>query len=65
MYFSKLQIINFKSFENVSFDFHPKVNVLTGVNNAGKTTALEAVALWYECYKKLIRRANRDISITK
>jgi AAA15 family ATPase/GTPase len=57
MYLSKLQIKNFKSFENVSFDFHPKVNVLTGVNNAGKTTALEAIALWYECYKKLIRQA--------
>lgn len=57
MYLSRLKIINFKSFENVTFDFHPKVNVLTGVNNAGKTTALEAIALWHECYKKLVRQA--------
>lgn len=57
MYLSKLQIVNFKSFENVTFEFHPQVNVLTGVNNAGKTTALEAIALWFECYKKLIRQA--------
>jgi DNA replication and repair protein RecF len=44
MYLSKLEIVNFKSFAEVSFDFHPQVNVLTGVNNAGKTTVLEALA---------------------
>jgi predicted ATP-binding protein involved in virulence len=59
MYLSKLEIVNFKSFAEVSFDFHPKVNVLTGVNNAGKTTVLEALALWHECYRKLVRRAGR------
>jgi AAA15 family ATPase/GTPase len=59
MYLSKLEIVNFKSFASVSFNFHPKVNVLTGVNNAGKTTVLEALALWHECYRKLVRRAGR------
>ncbi|MEY4933773.1 MAG: hypothetical protein RIS64_132 [Bacteroidota bacterium] len=53
MYLSKLEIVNFKSFAEVSFDFHPQVNVLTGVNNAGKTTVLEALALWHECYRKI------------
>ncbi len=61
MYLSKIHIVNFKSLKDVSFEFHPKVNILTGVNNAGKTTVLEAIALWHECYRKLIREAQRSV----
>ncbi|MEO0042018.1 MAG: hypothetical protein RL329_1466 [Bacteroidota bacterium] len=61
MYISQLKIKNFKSFEEVTLQFMPKVNVLTGVNNAGKTTILEAIALWHECYQKLIRRAKTAV----
>jgi energy-coupling factor transporter ATP-binding protein EcfA2 len=34
-------------------------NILTGINNAGKTTVLEALALWHECFTKLIRQAGK------
>jgi predicted ATP-dependent endonuclease of OLD family len=61
MYLSKLEIKNFKSFEHVTFEFTPKINVFTGVNNAGKTTVLEGIALWHECYKTLIRRAGATV----
>lgn len=61
MYISKLEIKNFKSFEHVVFDLNQKINVLTGINNAGKTTTLEALALWHECYRKLVRQAGRSV----
>lgn len=62
MYISKIIIKNFKSFQDVTINFNQKVNVFTGVNNAGKSTVLEAISLWNECFIKLIRRADRGIS---
>jgi len=59
MYLSSIHIQNFKSFEDVTVHFHEKLNVLTGVNNSGKTTILEAIALWLECFGVLIREAGR------
>ena len=40
-----IRIQNFKRFEDVSFDLGQSV-VLIGPNNSGKTTALQALALW-------------------
>jgi AAA15 family ATPase/GTPase len=65
---TKLSIKNFKTFENVSFHFNEKLNILTGVNNSGKTTVLEAIALWNECFYKLIKQSLRGddkVGITK
>jgi AAA15 family ATPase/GTPase len=61
LYIKRLEIKQFKAFESVSFDFHPRINVFTGVNNAGKTTALEAIALWHECFRALIRPAGKSV----
>jgi ABC-type cobalamin/Fe3+-siderophores transport system ATPase subunit len=61
MHIQRIKIVRFKSFEEVTFDFNPKVNLLTGVNNAGKTTVLEAVALWHECYTKLVGMAGKAV----
>jgi predicted ATP-dependent endonuclease of OLD family len=55
----KFQIKNFKSFKNVTLHFNKDLNVLTGVNNSGKTTILEALSLWHECFSKLISEARR------
>lgn len=55
MYLKQLQIKNFKSFEDVTIEFNKDINIFTGVNNAGKTTMLEAIALWHECFSKLIK----------
>ncbi|TAE19979.1 MAG: hypothetical protein EAZ95_00675 [Bacteroidetes bacterium] len=60
MYIKSLRIQNFKSFEDVCFEFNPDVNIFTGENNAGKTTLLEAIALWQECFVKLLIQAKRD-----
>ena len=59
MKISKIQIKNFKSFQNVTVDLDPDFNVFTGVNNSGKTNLLEAIALWHECFNKLIRQAGK------
>ncbi len=60
MFLKQLQVINFKSFQNVTIEFNESVNVLTGINNAGKTTMLEAVLLWHECFSKLIQEAKKS-----
>jgi len=59
MKISKIQIKNFKSFQDVTVDLDPNFNVFTGVNNSGKTNLLEAIALWHECFNKLIRQAGK------
>ena len=55
-----IQIKNFKSFQDVTFEIDPDFNVVTGVNNCGKTNFLEAIALWHECFNKLIRPAGKS-----
>lgn len=59
MYISTLKVQNFKSFKDVVIHFNKDINVFTGVNNSGKTTCLEAIALWNECFSKLLRQAGR------
>ena len=59
MYISQIHIINFKTFDNVKVHFNQSINVITGVNNSGKTTLLEALALWQECFSKLLRQARK------
>jgi AAA15 family ATPase/GTPase len=54
MYLRSIHIQNFKSFENVTIHFNKDINIFTGVNNSGKTTILEAIALWNECFEKII-----------
>jgi AAA15 family ATPase/GTPase len=59
MYIHKFQIKNFKSIEDITFYFNKDLNILTGANNSGKTTVLEALSLWQECFSKLITEAKR------
>lgn len=65
MYISKFHIKNFKCFKDVTLHFNAEMNVLTGVNNAGKTTLLEALALWHECFVKLLVKTQRNETKTK
>lgn len=37
-------------------------SILTGVNNSGKTTILEALSLWVECFEKLLNVAQRSVA---
>lgn len=59
MHIERFRIQSFKCFEDMSFYLDPHVNVLTGVNNSGKTTVLEALALWTECFRRLLTSAGK------
>jgi DNA replication and repair protein RecF len=43
MYLEKLQLINFKNYEEVKLEFSSKANVLVGKNGSGKTNLLDAI----------------------
>ena len=43
MQLTKLQLINYKYFEDVSIDLDPSVNCLVGNNGVGKTTVLDSI----------------------
>ena len=60
MYLQKIHIQNFKSYENVTIHFNKDINIFTGANNSGKTTVLEAIALWNECFEKLITQIGKS-----
>ena len=57
MYISQFKIINFKFFRNIEINFNQTISIITGVNNAGKTTVLQALSLWHECFITLLRLA--------
>jgi putative ATP-dependent endonuclease of the OLD family len=42
---SKIVIQNYRTFRNFKLDFDPKMNILVGDNDAGKSTILEAISL--------------------
>jgi len=59
MQIESLTIKNFKGFRDSTFYFHKRLNVLTGINNSGKTTVLEALALWAECFRRCVQPVRR------
>ena len=48
---TSITVRNFKSFEKIEFELGKAV-VLIGPNNSGKTTALQALALWANGIRK-------------
>ncbi|MCA6362996.1 MAG: AAA family ATPase [Bacteroidetes bacterium] len=59
MYIQSFRLVNFKSFKNSVFHLNEDINLLTGLNNSGKTTVLEALALWHELFTKMIEQQGR------
>ncbi len=45
MRIDRLELENFKKYEKLAFDLHPKFTLLVGENGAGKTTVLDALAV--------------------
>lgn len=46
----ELHLQNFKRFRDETFVFHPTgVTLLAGGNNCGKSTVLQAIAVWEFC----------------
>ncbi|NLF18423.1 MAG: AAA family ATPase, partial [Lentisphaerae bacterium] len=44
MKLSKIEITNFRCFESLALTLQPDINVVVGVNGAGKTTILDSIA---------------------
>lgn len=61
---TKLTIRNFKRFDEAIVDLDDNV-VLIGPNNAGKTTALQALALWDAGYKAWIDKRGTGAAPSK
>lgn len=57
-----LHIQGFKALADTTLHWHPRVNVIAGANNSGKTTVLEAMALWVEIYDRIVSQAGKSIS---
>lgn len=45
MNIKKLTLKNFKCFEDIELDFHPKLTVIVGNNGSGKTSIMEAASI--------------------
>lgn len=45
MRIGRLKVKNFRCFEKLEMQLHPKCNVLVGINGAGKSTVLDALAV--------------------
>lgn len=61
MVIKSFKIENFKSIQSLELDLNVNLSMLTGVNNSGKTTILEAVALWVECFNLLVQKAGKTV----
>lgn len=59
MKITQLHLANFKCFRDITLHLDTHLNVFTGVNNSGKTTILEALALWTECLTRLVQKTNK------
>ncbi|MDR1871922.1 MAG: AAA family ATPase [Deltaproteobacteria bacterium] len=60
--FTKIDLKNFKCFSEFSIDNFRQITLISGANNAGKTTLLEAIHL---AYSSLIPNIFFDINITR
>ena len=60
MKLAKIEITNFRCFESVSLLLKPDVNVIVGINGAGKTTILDAIAVALFDIVAANVRASRD-----
>lgn len=45
MKINRLRLSNFRGFENAEFDFQPGMNLIVGINGAGKSTVLDALSI--------------------
>lgn len=66
MHLAQLQLVNFKNYADQRVDFHPKLNVLVGLNGAGKTNLLDAIYTlccgksYFQSADKLLMRHDTD-----
>ncbi|MBI5566648.1 MAG: AAA family ATPase [Chloroflexi bacterium] len=61
LWLKTLRVENFKRFETLELDFKG-FNLLVGPNNSGKSTALQACALFNFCYQTCLDRRNGHLA---
>ncbi len=65
MKLNSLQIVNFRGIHSINIEFHPRMNVLVGVNGAGKSTILDALSVPLSRFVSLLRsgkNSGKDIA---
>ena len=50
MILASINLANFKNYEKIQTSFHPKMNIISGLNGSGKTNLLDAI--YYLCFCK-------------
>lgn len=58
MRIARIFLENFRGFQRLDLQLHPRLTVLVGVNGAGKSSILEAIALLSSCFLVKNRRSN-------
>ncbi len=53
------RIQNFKAIGDATLHWHPRINIITGPNNSGKTTVLEALSLWVTSFYRICSTAGK------
>lgn len=59
MHIKQFYIDNFRGYRKFKINTNKDLNLLTGLNNCGKTTILEAISLWNEIFDYLISTAQK------
>lgn len=59
MQIKEFYIDNFRGYKKFKIHANKDLNLLTGLNNCGKTTILEAISLWNEIFDYLLSTAQR------
>jgi len=61
MHLKQVTIRNFRSFENLTVDMHPRLTVLVAENGGGKTAVLDAIAIGLAPVLRLLSSANQRL----
>ena len=65
MIIENIKIKNFRSGNDIEFDFHKQLNLFVGINGAGKSTILDALSICLSWVVKRIEKPNgKGFSIT-
>lgn len=62
MRLKKIELENFRCYERLSLDLHPRLTVLVGKNGAGKTAILDALAIALSPVLRYLSSANQRLS---
>jgi energy-coupling factor transporter ATP-binding protein EcfA2 len=58
MQLNRLTLNQFRAFEEATFDFHPGMNLIVGINGVGKSTVLDAIRIAFS-------RVQYDFTVSK